>query len=240
MPASGGLPLPRAVLLDLDGTLVDTVETRIAAWTAALGQSGFPTSRDRLAPLIGIDGRRLAHEIATMAGTPIDEARAEQVDRLSGEVYAQLNSAPRRLPGVSELVAVLDGRGIAWAIVTSSRAGQVAASVASLDLLTEARVVDASHVRHAKPAPDLLLLAAHQLAVDPARCWYVGDSTWDMLAAVAARMLPIGVTAGSAVDAAALEAAGAALVVPRLGELADLLSASVTVDAPVVAEEAEL
>jgi phosphoglycolate phosphatase len=70
-----------------------------------------------------------------------------------------------------------------------------------------------------------MLLAASQLGVEPARCWYVGDSTWDMVAAVAAGMIGIAVTAGSAADEAALRGAGAAAVVPSLGDIAAALAA---------------
>ena len=94
------------------------------------------------------------------------------------------------------------------------------ASVGVLDLPREPRITDASHVEHAKPAPDLMLVAAGELGVEPAHCWYVGDSTWDMVAAVAAGMVAIAVLAGSAVDAAALRGAGAATVVTDLDELA--------------------
>jgi HAD superfamily hydrolase (TIGR01509 family) len=217
------LPLPDALVFDLDGTLIDTVETRIAAWLDALADAGTPTTRGRLAPLIGLDGRRLAREIASLAGTPIDDARAEAIDRDSGERYERLNRAPRPLPGVRELVAAIEVRRLRWAIATSSRKAQVATSVAGLGLASEPMIVDASHVAHAKPEPDLLLLAAEQLGVEPARCWYVGDSTWDMVAAVAAGMIPIGVTAGAAVDAATLEGAGAAVVVGSLLEIATAL-----------------
>ena len=215
---------PDALVFDLDGTLIDTVETRIAAWLDALADAGTPTTRGRLAPLIGLDGRRLAREIAALAGTPIDDARAEAIDRDSGERYERLNRAPRPLPGVRELVAAIEARRLRWANATSSRKAQVATSVAALGLAAEPTIVDASHVAHAKPEPDLLLLAAKQLGVEPARCWYVGDSTWDMVAAVAAGMIPIGVTAGAAVDAAALEGAGAAVVVGSLLEIATALT----------------
>jgi HAD superfamily hydrolase (TIGR01509 family) len=213
------LPFPAAVLFDLDGTLVDTVGTRIEAWHRTLDDAGVPTPPDAIAPLIGIDGRRLAREAAAALGRPIDDARAEEIDRRSGELYAMLNDAPQPLPGVGELVAALDARGIVWAIATSSRREQVAASVAALGLGGKPRIVDASHVELAKPAPDLLLEAAAQLGIDPTRCWYVGDSTWDMRAAVAAGMVPIAVTAGAAVDAAALREAGARIAVDTLDEL---------------------
>jgi HAD superfamily hydrolase (TIGR01509 family) len=217
------LPLPDAVLFDLDGTLVDTVKTRISSWVQALEDAGLPTTRERLAPLIGVDGKRLAREIAALAGVVLDADRAEAIDKRSGEIYERLNHSPRPLPGVRELVRAIEARGIHWSIATSSRKAQVARSVAALGLDREPIIVDASHVQHAKPEPDLLLLAAKQLEVEPARCWYVGDSTWDMVAAVAAAMIPIGVTAGAAVDERALRGAGAAAVIGSLLQLADLL-----------------
>ena len=113
MPADlSALPLPVAVLFDLDGTLIDTVETRIAAWLEALGGAGFPTTRERLAPLICLDGRRLAREIAALAGETIDDARAEEIDRQCGEIYQGLNRAPRPLPGVLELGRALLDAGL--------------------------------------------------------------------------------------------------------------------------------
>ena len=114
---------------------------------------------------------------------------------------------------------MLDAAGVPWAIATSSRAAQVAASVAALGLAAPPRIIDGSTVARAKPAPDLLLLAARQLGADPERSWYVGDSTWDMRAAVAAGMRAIGVTAGAAVGADELRAAGAAIVLETLDEL---------------------
>ena len=217
------LPLPAAVIFDLDGTLVDTVQTRIDAWLAVFEEVDLSTSRDDLAPLIGVDGKRLAREVAARAGRPVDDERAEAIDKRSGEIYERLNRSPRPLPGVREVVDAIEKRRISWAIATSSRKDQVATSVQALGLDTEPTIVDASHVEHAKPEPDLLLRAAEELDVEPARAWYVGDSTWDMVAAVAAGMIPIGVTAGSAVPASGLEGAGAAVVVEDLLAIADAL-----------------
>lgn len=218
------LPLPDAVLFDLDGTLVDTVEHRISSWVAALEAAGFPTTRQRLAPLIGVDGKRLAREIAALAGVTLDAASTEAIDRHAGEIFEELNREPRPLPGVRELVVAIEARRIRWAIATSSRMAQVATSVTALGLPSGPIIVDASHVQHAKPEPDLLFLTAEQLGVEPARCWYIGDSTWDMVAAVAAGMVPIGVTAGAGVDGDLLRGAGAAVVVGSLLDLARSLA----------------
>lgn len=218
MPASA-LPPPAAVVFDLDGTLVDTVGARIAAWEEALGTAGVRVSREELEPMIGMDGRRLAHEAAAAAGRGLTDAEAEELDALSGTLFDARNRHPAPLPGARALLGRLDALAIPWAVATSSRREQVARSVAALRLDAEPRIVDGTHVEHAKPAPDLLLLAGRRLGSDPARTWYVGDSTWDMRAAAAAGMLAVGVLAGAAVGADALREAGADLVVATLDEL---------------------
>ena len=131
-------------------------------------------------------------------GKDIDEGRAEAIDKRSGEIYDELNTDPRPIAGARPLLAALASSSLPWAIATSSRPEQVRASVAALKLPREPRIIDGGHVEHAKPAPDLLLLAAEKLKVAPARCWYVGDSTWDMLAARAAGMVRVAVPYGVA------------------------------------------
>jgi HAD superfamily hydrolase (TIGR01509 family) len=210
---------PAAIIFDLDGTLVDTVGARIEAWKELFDEEGIPATRAELRPMIGMDGRRLALEVAARAKMPIDAARAEAIDARAGARFDEHNRAPQPLPGAREALARLDQAGMTWAIATSSRAEQVVASVAALRLERAPRIVDGSAVEHAKPAPDLLLLAARHLGVHPEACWYVGDSTWDMRAAVAAGMRAIGVLAGAAVDASVLGDAGASVVLDTLDEL---------------------
>jgi HAD superfamily hydrolase (TIGR01509 family) len=223
MQQSVDLPRPAAILFDLDGTLVDTVPTRIAAWSRAFEEAGLPFERSQLARLIGSDGRYLVRKTARQAGIEVDETRAEAIDRRSGEIYDDLNADPRPLPGVVALLGAIAGAGIPWAIATSSRAEQVGASVGALGLARPPTIIDGSSVAHAKPAPDLMLQAASMLGVAPGDCWYVGDSTWDMLAGVAAGMITIAITAGAAVDEPALREAGAMIVLASAADLATIL-----------------
>jgi HAD superfamily hydrolase (TIGR01509 family) len=213
------LARPAAVIFDLDGTLVDTVGARIAGWSDVFAESDSPATRRQIEPLIGMDGRRLATDVAGAAGIELDRDRAESLDRRAGALFDEHNRDPRPLPGARECLARLDAAGVTWAIATSSRAEQVRASVASLALDRDPRIIDGSAVEHAKPAPDLLLLAADRLQAVPKECWYVGDSTWDMRSAVAAGMRAIGVVAGAAVDAKALSEAGADVVLDTLDNL---------------------
>jgi HAD superfamily hydrolase (TIGR01509 family) len=230
-PSLAGLPDPAALLFDLDGTLVDTVHLRVAAWVEAFGRLDIPVDRERLPQYMGSDGRWLAVENARAAGREIDWATSDELDRLAGEIFDELNVDTRPLPGATELLTALEATGatsseagrLAFCIATASQPPQVAASLAALRLPAPPRIVDAGHVVNAKPEPDLLLAAAAQLGVAPGGCWYVGDSRWDMMAAVRAGMTAVGVTTG-ATAAEKLLAAGAAVVVDGLAEVAHDLS----------------
>ena len=215
---------PEGLIFDLDGTLVDTVGARIDGWVEVLSAEGFDVSPEQVGPKIGMDGKRLAREVAAANGRQLDDAGAEPIDRAAGEAFDRRNTAPRTLPGLAGVLAAIETLGLRWVIATSSRKEQVAVSVGALGLDDEPEIVDGGHVEHAKPTPDLLLLAAERLGLPPERCWAVGDSTWDIRAAVAAGMAGIGVTAGSAVGSGELRDAGAARVVDSLAELADLLA----------------
>ncbi len=121
-------------MFDLDGTLVDTVETRIRAWMDVFSEAGIRAEREHVARLIGADGKRLAREVAEVAGKTIDDGRAEAIDKRSGEIYDQLNINPRPIAGARELLVALADSSLRWAIGTSSRPEQVKASVAALKL----------------------------------------------------------------------------------------------------------
>src|SRR5262245_4058033 len=220
---STDLPRPDGLIFDLDGTLVDTVRARIDGWVEALSTAGYEVAPEQVAPMIGMDGRRLARTIAEQGGRPMDDDATERVDKEAGAAFDRRNLSPRPLPGVREVLATVDALGLRWEIATSSRREQVTASVAALGLRASPKIVDGSTVKHAKPAPDLLLLAAERLGLAPERCWAVGDSTWDVRAAVAGGIPAVGVLAGSAVSGTELRDAGAALVVETLDELARVL-----------------
>lgn len=223
LPSSPALPSPAAVICDLDGTLVDTVPTRVEAWLATFAEFGLPADRDHVASLIGSDGKWLTERVAERAGRPLTTDEAETIDRRAGETYGQMNLHPRPLPGVRAFLAAVEADGIPWAIATSSRPEQVHASVAALGLDPWPMVVDGLAVARAKPEPDLLIAAAARLKVAAGDCWCMGDSRWDMLAAVAAGMVPIGITSGAA-SAAVLREAGARAVFGRLDELIPTLT----------------
>lgn len=220
--ASASLRAPRAIIFDLDGTLVDTVGTRVDAWMDTFPEYGIHPDATFLEPLIGYDGKLLARMVAEHHSVAIEPVTEAAIDLAAGERFRELNADPRVLPAATETLRALDDRGMPWAIATSSLPQDALASVASLSLASKPLICDGADVEHAKPAPDLLLKAAALLDIPSQDVWYVGDSRWDMMAAVAAEMTAIAVMTG-ATDEAALREAGAAVVYPTLQELLDAL-----------------
>jgi phosphoglycolate phosphatase-like HAD superfamily hydrolase len=216
---------PRAFLFDLDGTLVDTVGTRVEAWLETFARYGIPAERDLLAPLMGSDGRLLARTVAEHHGVPLAAGVDARIDRAAGERFGQLNAHPRPLSGATELLEWLTDAGFPWAIATSSRPDEVVASVRALGLRSRPIVSDGDAVEHAKPAPDLLLKAAGLMGADPVDTWYVGDSRWDMMAAVAAGMVAVGIPTGATSETDLL-GSGATLTFSDLGRLHAAISSA--------------
>ena len=225
-PAAGdlsALPTPKALLFDLDGTLVRTVHLRVESWRRAFAEFGMEVSPDELGQYMGSDGRWLAGEVARTHGRELSWNERDRLDQRSGAVFSELNRHPEPLPGATELLTALEHSDrVTFAIATASQPGQVMTSVNALRLPNEPRITDASHVEHAKPEPDLLLETARQLGADPAACWYVGDSKWDMMASFRAGMAGIAITTG-ATSAGDLRDAGASVALPSLAPVLEEL-----------------
>jgi phosphoglycolate phosphatase len=213
------------VIIDLDGTLVDTAGVRVEAWQVAFAEFGLDPPVGEVAIRIGMDGRRLAREVASLCGRDVDEATAAEIDAAAGRHFDALNTDPKPLPGAEELIAELERQRIRWAVATSSQPEQVKRSLSRIQGARNAVLIDASRVSVAKPAPDGLLAAAAELRVDPSTCWAIGDSIWDVQAARAAGMTAVVVTRGSVAGEAELRRAAPDGVVNTLVDVAALLAA---------------
>ncbi len=208
---------PHAIIFDLDGTLVDTVGTRVDSWMAVFPRFGIEPDPVYLAPLMGSDGKYLARMVAERYGVQLQPGEDAEIDIQAGAEFRVLNADPRVLPAVPETLEGLTDRGMPWAVATSSLPDDARGSVQAIGLRSMPIICDGADVEHAKPAPDLLLKAAGLLDVDPAETWYVGDSRWDMVAAKAAGMRAIAVLTG-ATTAEALAEAGADVIYPTMAE----------------------
>jgi HAD superfamily hydrolase (TIGR01509 family) len=213
---------PRAIIFDLDGTLVDTVGTRVHSWMAVFPRFGIQPEPEFLAPLMGSDGKLLARMVAEHYGVELRPGDDAQIDIEAGLEFRVLNAQPRALPAARDILESLTDQGLPWAVATSSLPDDARESVQSLGLRAMPLICDGADVEHAKPAPDLLLKAAGLLQVEPEAAWYVGDSRWDMLASRAAGMRAIAVLTGATAEVE-LRETGADAVYPTLREfMADI------------------
>ena len=215
---------PSAIIFDLDGTLVDTVGTRVESWMAVFPRFGIDPDPDYLAPLMGSDGKLLARMVAQHYGVPLQPGDDAQIDIEAGAEFRILNTHPRALPAARDILEQLTDHRMPWAVATSSLPDDARESVQSLQLRTMPLICDGADVEHAKPAPDLLLKAAGLLHVQPGKTWYVGDSRWDMLASKAAGMRAIAVLTGATGEAELTES-GADVIYPTLREFMATITA---------------
>jgi HAD superfamily hydrolase (TIGR01509 family) len=186
----------RAVIFDLDGTLVDTVYGHTLAWQRVLAEAGMPIEGWKVHRLIGMSGGLLTQAAGHEIGRPLSEGEAEQLQKRHGVVYKELMPDRRPLPGAIELLRHLHRTKIKHGVATSGRRQDAKASLDPLDLPDDMVVVDRDDVERAKPEPDLFLACQERLGVKPEECYVVGDAVWDLLAARRAAMLGIGLLSG--------------------------------------------
>lgn len=191
----------RAVVLDLDGTLVDSVHHHVTAWHRALADHGHVVPMARIHAGIGMGGDRL---VPWLLGGHVDEAEAV-ADR-HGELFLDVAPTLVPTPGATSLLADLDRRGIPHVIATSADADERAAMLGALDE-PDVAVVDSDDVASSKPAPDLLVAACDHLGIAPTDAVMVGDAPWDARAAGRVAMPCILVRCGGFGDTALREAA---------------------------------
>ena len=184
-------------LLDLDGTLVDSVYEHVLAWHEALNTEGIELSVWRIHRKIGMSGGLLTNILLRETGLDIDPERVDRLQRAHAIAFARYSGRVQPLPGAKSLLAYLASADIPFAIATSGRmeTARPALDELAVDLDT-VPVITRDQVRHGKPDPDLFLAAADRLGVSIETATVVGDSVWDMLAARRARALAIGLLSG--------------------------------------------
>jgi phosphoglycolate phosphatase len=208
------VPAIDTVVLDIDGTLVDSVYQHTLAWTRAFQVVGIEVPSWRVHGVIGMGGDRLVAELAGPAvedavGDDVRAGHARELDRLWPSVHV--------LPGAGSLISDLKARGLKVAVATS---GSASDAERALGLLEDAGRADAVLTGDddlaTKPAADLLEAAVTKVGGRSAAA--VGDSVWDLRAAREAAMLPVGLLTGG-IGEATLREAGARLVLDAPAEL---------------------
>jgi 2-phosphoglycolate phosphatase len=186
----------RAVLFDLDGTLIDSApDLGVAAdkMRVARGLPSLPLERYR--PMAGAGARGMLG--IAFGITPEHPDYAALREEFFVNYENCMTERTYVFQGIAELIAQLLGQGLAWGVVTnkSMRFTQPLTQRMSL-FATASAVVAGDSTPHAKPHPAPLLEAARQLRLEPARCIYVGDDERDVLAGLAAGMGTVAATYG--------------------------------------------
>ncbi len=185
-----------AFVFDLDGTLVDSVYQHVLAWREALEAGGMELAVWRIHRQIGMSGGLFVNALLRETGHNVTEEEAQRLQRGHAEAFKRYASQVRPLPGAKELLAYLTKAGVPWAIATSGRRESASLTLKLLGVPDDVPIITRDQVRHAKPDPDLFLVAAEKLGVSISDSVVVGDSIWDLLAARRARALGVGLLSG--------------------------------------------
>ncbi len=186
----------RALIFDLDGTLIDTVYAHVLSWQRAFAEAGMAIAGWRLHRRIGMSGGLFTRAVARELGRDLGAEEAEALKQRHGELFAQLLTERRPLPGAINLLNFLRDKQVVFGIATSGRRPEINSSLEVLGIGPETVVVERGDVLRAKPEPDLFLACQQRLGVRVEDCYVVGDAVWDLLAARRAGILSIGLLSG--------------------------------------------
>ncbi|TAF73275.1 MAG: phosphoglycolate phosphatase [Curvibacter sp.] len=181
----------RAVLFDLDGTLIDSAPDLGAAADKMRIDRGLPSLPDAAyRPMAGAGARgMLSVAFGLTPESPEFEAMREE---FFVNYERCMTERTYVFEGVHDMLAQLETRGVLWGVVTNKSKRFTEPLAAQMPLFANASVVISGDTTpHAKPHPEPLLEAARRLALDPAQCVYVGDDERDILAARAAGMYSV-------------------------------------------------
>ncbi|GAA1432598.1 HAD family hydrolase [Microlunatus lacustris] len=196
-------PLRAGVLLDVDGTLLDTNYLHALAWWQAMRDGGVEgVTMTDCHQAVGIGSEELVRRLAGREDDAVVEAHSERYDALQDQVVAFDRSA--------DLVRHLAGTGLAVVLATSGREQDLEWMLPAIGV--EDDLIDGSttsgDVEQAKPHPDLLSTAMEQHSLDPERTVAIGDTVWDIQAAHDAGVRIVAFTTGG-IPRCQLEQAGA-------------------------------
>lgn len=194
----------RALLLDVDGTLVDSTYVHVSTWHRALDEAGATVPHVEVHRRVGKDGATLVAELLEVAGIDDQAARdhiASRAKELHSHYYAEAANSLRLLPGARELVRGAHQRGWITVLATSAPPSEFreARQLLDVDEFVDS-VTTGEDVDQAKPDPTIVGIALDRAGVDAADAIMVGDATWDAIAATKLAIRSIAVRTGGIGD----------------------------------------
>ncbi|GMA95571.1 hypothetical protein GCM10025881_23950 [Pseudolysinimonas kribbensis] len=170
----------RAILFDVDGTLVDSTYLHVDAWQRACAAVGRPVDAWRVHRAIGMDSGGLVDDLLGDAAGELGDAAKDEHARL----FAGMRERLRPLPGAVELLGALRERRLTVVLATSAPEDELAMLRDALGLAEgEVPETNADDVDVAKPHPGIVQVALERAGAAADEAVLVGDATWDMIAA---------------------------------------------------------
>ena len=170
---------PRAALLDVDGTLIDSNDAHARAWSEAGAEVGHHIPFDRVRPLIGMGGDRVT---PLLTGHEEDSPEGERLAELRGRIFRE-RFLPHLKPtrGARELLEKMQAEGLILAVATSASAKDMNALLERAgirDLIEEK--TSSSDADDSKPAPDIVHAALEAAGVEAEEAVMLGDTPYDV------------------------------------------------------------
>ncbi len=214
----------RAILFDLDGTLIDSAPDLAGAADAMRLKRGMPSlAYENYRPMCGAGARGMLQVAFGIAPEHLDyEALREE---FFANYQACMLDNTYAFDGVPRLIADLQAGAMQWAVVTNKSERFALPLTAAMPLFaTAGAIVAGDTTPFSKPHPEPLLEAARRLGVSPAQCLYVGDDERDIVAGKAAGMGTVAATYGYLGSASDVSAWQADAQIKSPAELLQLLS----------------
>jgi phosphoglycolate phosphatase-like HAD superfamily hydrolase len=212
-----------AALFDIDGSLVDSNFLHVDAWSRAFAEAGRPVDAWRIHRAIGMGSDQL---IVRLLGEADADRLGERIEKGHSEHYRAAAPQLRAFDRGPDLVREVAKRGVEVVFATSAAPDELERL---LDVLAVddavAEVTSAQDVEAAKPEPDLVHVALDCAGVSADAAVFIGDSRWDVEAAVRAGVDCIGLRSGGT-SAAELSEAGAVAVYDDAADLLERLDGS--------------
>jgi HAD superfamily hydrolase (TIGR01509 family) len=202
----------RALLLDVDGTLLDSVDAHAQAWVEALREDGVTVAFERVRPLVGMGGDKL---LPAVSGIASDADRGRGISERRGEIFrCRYLPSLRPFPMVRPLLQALRQRGLRLIVATSASKkdlGGLLERAGITDLIDDCASGDT--VERSKPDPDIIVAALEVGNVSADETLMLGDTPYDVEAGRRAGVGCIGLACG-AWDARGLSQAIAVYAAP--------------------------
>jgi len=187
--------MPRAAILDVDGTLVDSNDAHAQAWVTAFNEAGIDVSSDRVRRAIGMGGDKLLPHVS---GLNAESKVGRRISARRGEIFrTEFLPHLTAFPSVRELVQQFLADGYRVVVASSAESDELdpLLEIAGITDLLQARS-SSKDANRSKPDPDIVVAALNRSGADPSQAIMVGDTPYDVEAALAAGIEIVGVETG--------------------------------------------